>query len=142
MIERLSAVGIPVRVMVSPVIPGLTDHELEAIVAASAGAGALWASWAMLRLPREVAGLFVDWVRETLPDRATKILTRVREVQGGRDYDPEFGKRLRGQGPHADLIAKRFQIAVKRHGLTAKYPPLRRDLFCVPPKPGDQLSLF
>ncbi|QQA44276.1 PA0069 family radical SAM protein [Pelagovum pacificum] len=141
-IERLSTAGVPVRVMASPVVPALTDHELEKIIEAGAAAGAVAASAIVLRLPREVAGLFREWVEEAFPDRATRIMGRVRELHGGRDYDPEFGKRMRGQGPWADLLRARFLTAIRRHGLSETLPNLRNDLFRVPPRPGDQLSLF
>ncbi|MFD1912465.1 PA0069 family radical SAM protein [Halodurantibacterium flavum] len=141
-IRRLADAGIEVRAMVSPIVPALTDHELEAILAAAAGAGAVVASSIPLRLPREVAGLFRDWVEQHFPDRAARILNRVREIHGGRDYDPEFGKRMTGQGHWAALLRQRFDIAAARHGLNRRLPPLRTDLFRVPPRPGDQLSLF
>lgn len=141
-IRRLSAAGVPVRVMPSPVIPALTDHELEKILEAAAEAGAVAASWVMLRLPLEVAPLFREWVAEAFPDRAARIMNRVRELHGGRDYDPEWGKRLRGEGAFAELFAHRFKIAVRRLGLVEELPPLRTDLFRVPPQTGDQLELF
>ncbi len=142
MMQRLSDAGIPVRVLVSPVVPGLTDHEMENILEAAQGAGAKGASWVLLRLPREVAPIFVDWVYETFPNRAAKIMARVRESHGGRDYDPDWGKRLRGQGAHAMLLGQRFKLACTRLGLAAKMPALSRDQFAVPPQPGDQMSLF
>ena len=141
-IRRLAEAGIPVRVMVSPIIPALTDHEMEAILEAGAEAGAQAASSIVLRLPREVADLFRDWVAEAYPDRAARIMARVRELHGGRDYDPAFGRRMTGQGPWAALMRARFQIACKRLGLARDLPELRCDLFRVPPRPGDQLSLF
>ncbi len=141
-IRRLTDAGIPVRVMVSPVVPALTDHELEPILAAAARAGAVAASSIVLRLPREVSGLFQDWVAQTYPDRAARIMGRVRELHGGRDYDPEFGKRMTGQGQWAALLRRRFDVAIKRLGLTKTLPPLRTDLFARPPRAGDQLSLF
>ena len=141
-IRRLSAAGVPVRAMVAPVVPGLTDSEMEPILTASADAGAVAASWAMLRLPLEVAPLFREWVAARFPDRAEKIMARVREVHGGRDYDPAWGKRMRGEGVWSDLIARRFAVAVARLGLDAAVPPLRADLFAVPGRAGDQLSLF
>ena len=141
-IRRLTDAGIPVRVMVSPVVPALTDHELEPILAAAAQAGAVAASSIVLRLPREVSGLFQDWVTQAYPDRAARIMGRVRELHGGRDYDPEFGKRMTGQGQWAALLRRRFDVAIKRLGLTTALPPLRTDLFAVPPRAGDQLSLF
>jgi DNA repair photolyase len=141
-IRRLTAAGVPVRVMVSPVVPGLTDHEIEGILAAAAKAGAVAASSITLRLPREVAGLFSDWVQTTFPDRAARIMGRVRELHGGKDYDPEFGLRMTGQGEWARLMAQRFDLACKRLGLARRLPDLRCDLFRVPPRQGDQMSLF
>jgi len=141
-IRRLTEAGCPVRVMVAPVVPALTDHELEAILSRAAEMGAVAASWIMLRLPLEVAPLFREWLEDRFPDRAARVMGRVRELHGGRDYDPEFGKRMTGEGAFADLLAHRFAIAVKRLGLTKKLPPLRTDLFCPPARAGDQLSLF
>jgi DNA repair photolyase len=141
-IERLAAAGIPVRVMASPMIPALTDHELEAILSAARDAGATSASMIALRLPLEVAPLFRDWLAEHFPDRAARVMNKVREMHGGRDYDPAFGSRMRGQGVHADLLQRRFALACKRLGLQRAAPPLRTDLFAPPPRPGDQLSLF
>lgn len=141
-IARLSRAGIPVRVMVSPVIPALTDHEIERILEAARAAGAKGASWVMLRLPLEVATLFRDWLAEHYPDRAERVMGRVRETQGGRDYRPDWGKRMRGEGVHARLIARRFDLASKRLGLATDLPPLDCSQFRVPPRPGDQLSLF
>jgi DNA repair photolyase len=127
---------------VAPVIPGLTDPELDRILAAAGAAGAVAASWIMLRLPGEVAPLFRDWLAERLPDRAAKVLARVREVHGGRDYDPAWGRRMRGEGLWAELIDRRFRLAVARLGPDAEQPPLRCDLFAPPERPGAQLSLF
>lgn len=141
-IARLTAAGIPVRVMIAPVIPGLTDHELEPILAAAQEAGAVAASWIMLRLPLEVSPLFQDWLGAHAPDRAAKVMSRVREVHGGRDYDPAWGKRMRGEGAWSDLIKRRFDLATNRLGMNGQMPPLRCDLFNPPARPGDQLSLF
>jgi DNA repair photolyase len=141
-IRRLTEAGCPVRVMASPMIPALTDHELEAILAAGREAGAVSASWIMLRLPREVAELFREWLERHFPDRAARVMRRVRELHGGRDYDPEWGKRMTGEGAFADLMRHRFAVAVRRLGLATDLPPLRTDLFRVPPKSGDQLELF
>ncbi len=141
-IRRLTAAGVTVRVMVAPVVPGLTDHEMEPILAAAADAGAKGASWIMLRLPLEVAPLFRDWVAEGQPGRAAKIMARVREARGGKDYDAEWGKRMRGEGVFAALIAQRFKLAVARYGLAQQLPALRCDLFAAPPRAGDQLALF
>lgn len=141
-IERLSKAGIPVRAMVAPVIPGLTDHELEPILAAAREAGAVAASYITLRLPREVSALFQQWLAAHAPDREAKVMARVRELHGGQDYDPAFGKRMRGEGLWADLLAQRFQVAVDRLKLSVKLPALRCDLFAPPARTGDQLCLF
>ncbi len=141
-IRRLTAAGVQVRVMVSPVIPGLTDHEMEAILASARDAGAVGASWIMLRLPLEVARLWRDWLEQAEPGRAAKVMARVREARGGKDYDAEWGKRMRGEGLYAGLIAQRFDKAVARLGLAQVLPPLRCDLFRPPVLPGDQLRLF
>ena len=142
MIRRLTEAGVPVRVMVAPVIPGLTDPELDQILAACREAGAQGASWIALRLPREVSPLFQDWLARHVPERAAKVMARVREMHGGRDYDADWGRRMRGTGVWAGLIAQRFDKAVARLGLAKAMPPLRCDLFAPPPRAGDQLTLF
>ena len=141
-IARMSAAGIPVRLMISPVIPGLTCHEIERLVAAGRDAGAVGATWTMLRLPLEVAPLFREWLAEHRPERAARVMARVRETHGGRDYAADWGKRMRGQGTYAELIAQRMKLAIRRAGLDARVAALRTDLFAPPPQPGDQLSLF
>ena len=141
-IRRLSDAGIPVRAMVSPIVPALTDHELEAILTACHDAGAVAASSIVLRLPREVATLFRDWVAEVYPDRAARIMGRVRELHGGKDYDPEFGTRMSGQGEWAAMMKQRFRLATRKLGLDRSLPELRTDLFAKPPEVGDQLSFL
>lgn len=141
-IRRLAGAGIPVRLMLAPVIPGLTDHEVEAIVAAAAQAGAVRARYIVLRLPLEVAPLFRDWLDRHEPGRSAHVMNRVREMQGGRDYDADFGTRMQGQGFWADLLRQRFARAVRAAGLDAPQEPLRCDLFRRPPRKGDQLDLF
>ena len=141
-IRRLSAAGIPVRVMVSPVVPGITDTEVEGILAAAAEAGAGTASWIMLRLPREVSPLFREWLAEHFPDRAGRVMARVREMHGGQDYDSRWHRRMRGEGPYAEMIAHRIALAMKKTGLTREGPRLRCDLFEVPLERDGQLSLF
>ncbi|WP_406644602.1 PA0069 family radical SAM protein [Aliisedimentitalea scapharcae] len=141
-IRALSDAGIPVRLMASPVVPALTDHELEALLAAGSAAGADAASWIMLRLPREVSVLWQEWLAEHVPDRADRVMARLREMHGGRDYDPRWGHRMRGQGHYAEMIAQRFVAAARRLGLDHKVPDLRCDLFARPLQAGDQLSLF
>lgn len=128
-IRMLTEAGVPVRVMASPMIPALTDHELEAILSQAAKAGAVAASYIMLRLPLEVAELFRDWLTATYPDRASRILSQIRALHGGRDYDPQWGKRMTGEGEFAALMAHRFEIATKRLGLSKHQPALRTDLF-------------
>lgn len=141
-INRLAEAGVPVRIMTSPIVPGLTDHELEALLAAGAEAGADAASWIMLRLPREVSQLWQDWLAEHEPGRAAKVMARLREMHGGRDYDPRWGARMRGEGEYAEMIGRRFKMACKRMGLAQRSSDLRQDLFQVPPQAGDQLRLF
>ncbi|SFB70397.1 PA0069 family radical SAM protein [Tropicimonas isoalkanivorans] len=141
-IERLARAGCPVRVSVSPIVPGLTDHEIEAILQAARDAGAAYATMIVLRLPLEVADLFQEWLAHARPDRAARVMARVREVQGGADYDATWGTRMTGQGTYAELLQQRFTLALKRTGLSREAPKLRTDLFRVPPKAGDQLALF
>lgn len=138
-IRALADAGIPVRVMVAPVIPGLTDPEMEAILSAAQAAGASAASFIPLRLPREVSELFQAWLERHAPTRAAKVMARVREMHGGQDYNPTFGTRFRGTGVWANLLAMRFSKTIDRLGLAVRQPPLRCDLFAVP---TDQLSLF
>ncbi|MEL6336581.1 MAG: PA0069 family radical SAM protein [Pseudomonadota bacterium] len=140
-IRALARAGVPVQVNIAPIVPGLTDHELETLLAAAAEAGAKAAHYTVLRLPLEVADLFKDWLARDRPDAAAKVMGRVREMHGGRDYDPAWGRRLKGQGVHAQLIARRFALACTRHGLAERLAPLRTDLFAVPIAPGDQLTL-
>ena len=141
-IEALAGAGVPVRVSASPVIPALTDHELEGILSAAAAAGATCASAIPLRLPMEVAPLFREWLAAHVPDRAARVMGRVREVHGGRDYDSEWHTRLSGQGVWADLLRRRFETACRRLGLSRQSTAMRTDLFARPPRPGDQLSLL
>ncbi len=138
-IERLAGAGVQVRVMVSPVIPGLTDHEVEGVLRSAADAGAVAASMIPLRLPLEVAPLFEEWLRTHVPDRARRVLGRVREYHGGKLYDAGFGARMRGRGVHADLLRARFERACRETGLVQRMPPLRTDRFAVPTA---QMALF
>lgn len=141
-IRRLTDAGIPVRIMVSPVIPGLTDPDLEAILAEGREAGADLASWIMLRLPLEVGPLFREWLEARFPDAAQRVLNLVRDTQDGELYQSGWHRRMRGTGPYADLIAQRFKLACKRLGYETEAAPLRRDLFVPPCADRDQLSLF
>lgn len=142
MIRDLARAGIPVRVMASPMIPGLTDHELEAILTEARRAGARAASFIPLRLPHEVADLFADWLARHRPDRAERVLNAVAALRGGRLNDPRFGSRMTGEGVEADLLAQRFRVSCRRLGYDQPLPPLDTARFAVPPAAGDQLSLF
>ena len=130
-IERLSRLGVPVRVLVAPVIPGLTDHEVEKVLGAARDAGARDAGYVLLRLPLEVAGLFHEWLDAQYPLRAGKVRSLVRQTAGGRDYQSGFGTRMRGTGPVADLIARRFERRRRRLGFAA-LPPLDSSCFRPP----------
>ncbi|QFT62847.1 PA0069 family radical SAM protein [Roseivivax sp. THAF30] len=141
-IRRLTQAGIPVRLMVSPVVPALTDPEIERILEAGAEAGADAASWIMLRLPHEVAPLWQDWLEVHYPDSAARVMARLREMHGGKVYSSTWHKRMRGEGHYAEIIARRFKLAARLHGLDRPTQPLRTDLFAPPPRAGDQLSLF
>ncbi|MEM9784242.1 MAG: radical SAM protein, partial [Pseudomonadota bacterium] len=136
-IRRLAEEGIPVSVNLAPVIPGLNDHEIEAMVQAAGEAGAKAARHSVLRLPMEVATLFRDWLQRERPGEAAKIMARVRDLHGGRDYDPSWHRRMKGQGVHAALIERRVDAARRRVGLFDSLPPLRCDLFRVPPPEDD-----
>ncbi|PSJ39952.1 PA0069 family radical SAM protein [Allosphingosinicella deserti] len=139
-VKMLREAGIPAYVAIAPVVPGITDHEVEHILEAAAQAGAIGAFYIPVRLPHEVAPLFRAWLDEHFPDRADKVMNIIRALRGGRDNDPDFFTRMRGSGPWADLIATRFKIASAKHGFTREKISLRTDLF-VPPQ-GAQLRLF
>ena len=141
-IERLSEAGIPVTIFVAPVVPGLTDSDLEGILQQAKDAGANSATWSLLRLPFEVSGLFQDWLAQHYPSKVEKVMGKVRENHGGKDYDPQWGKRMRGEGVYARFISQRFKVACKRLDLDPTRVDLRADLFRVPPRVGDQLTLF
>ena len=141
-IRRLTEADIPVRAMLAPVVPGLTDHEVEALLEAASEAGATGMAWIMLRLPMEVAPLFEEWLEAAYPGRAAKVLTRMREMHGGSLYHAEFNKRMRGKGIYAEMIAQRVQKARVRFGLDTEMPKLRCDLFEVPLARDGQLALF
>ncbi len=141
-IRALSRAGVPVRVMVAPVIPVLTDAELEAILTAAAEAGAGTASWILLRLPLEVAPLFRDWLARHAPMKADHVMNRLRDMRGGADYDAEWGKRMQGEGPFAELLGRRFKLATKRLALDKPLPAFDLSQFRAPHRAGDQLSLF
>jgi DNA repair photolyase len=139
-VKALSAAGIPAYVAIAPVVPGITDHEVEHIVEAAADAGAIGVFYLPVRLPYEVAPLFRAWLDEHYPDRADKVMSIIRSLRGGRDNDPNFFTRMRGSGPWADLMKTRFEIAVRKHKLNLDKRKLRTDLF--KPPQGPQLRLL
>jgi DNA repair photolyase len=141
-IRQLSDAGVPTAVMVAPIIPALTDHEIERIVEAGAAAGATSAGYVLLRLPHEVKELFAGWLAAHAPGHADHVLSLVRQCRGGRLYDATFGRRMRGEGPYAQLIERRFAAAKRRFGLAGGSRPLRTDLFAPPDPDGRQLRLL
>ena len=141
-IRALSDAGIPSMLMTAPIIPGLTDSEIERLLEAGATAGAKEAGYVLLRLPLEVSPLFKDWLLRHYPDRYRHVLSLLRSMRDGKDYDAEWGKRMRGTGPYAHQIKRRFDLATKRLGLNLDRQPLRTDLFPPPLGSGVQLSLL
>jgi DNA repair photolyase len=141
-INDLAQAGIPVSVMVAPVIPALNDHEIERILDSARGAGASEAGFILLRLPLEVSPLFREWLLRHCPDRYRHVMNVLRSMRGGKDYDADFGKRMRGSGPYAWQIARRFQMAGKRLGFNLNRRRLETGLFTPPVAGGQQLSLF
>jgi DNA repair photolyase len=131
-IAKLSAAGIPTAVMFAPVIPGLNDHEMEAVLTAAHAAGAREAGYVVLKLPLEVRDLFREWLAEAVPGRAKHVMTLVRAMRNGRDYDPEWGTRMSGTGPIAEAIRQRFVLACKRVGLNERTYRLDATQFRVP----------
>jgi DNA repair photolyase len=141
-IRQLSAAGIPTAVMFAPTIPALNDHEMENVLEAASDAGATSAGYVMLRLPFEVRDLFQEWLADAVPDRAKHVMTLVRSMRDGRDYDPEWHTRQQGKGPIADLINRRFKLACQRLGLNKDRAEIDHSQFKAPLQVGDQLSLF
>ncbi len=137
----LSQAGIPVGVMTAPIIPALNDEELEAILSKAREAGANEAGYVLLRLPLEIKDLFKEWLEKHAPDRANHVLSLIRTMRGGKEYDANWGARMRGSGPYAKLIAQRFNLATRRLGLNRKRLELDASKFCRPNSPGDQLAL-
>ena len=141
-IARLSAAGIPVTVMVAPVIPALNDSEIEAILQASHAAGAREAGYVLLRLPLELKELFREWLETDFPERAKRVINILRSMHGGRDYVAAFGRRQRGSGPYAEQIGTRFRLAMQRLGMERRGLRLRTDLFQRPVPKGAQMQLL
>lgn len=140
--EMLTAAGIPVTVMVAPVVPALNDSEIEAILKAAAAAGAREAGYVLLRLPLEVRDIFCEWLAGTYPDRAAHVLSLMRSMRQGKDYDATWGRRQTGTGPYAWSIGRRFEIACRRLGLNRRKLGLSTAQFRRPPQAGDQLTLL
>jgi len=141
-IRTLTEAGIPVTVLVAPIIPAINEHEIEAILTAAQRAGAGEAGYVLLRLPHELKDLMRDWVQEHYPDKLRHVFSVLQEARGGQDYDPRFGTRQTGIGPFAWITGRRFETATARLGLNARRWTLRTDLFRPPAKETGQLSLF
>ena len=142
-IGKLAAAGIPTGLMYAPVVPAINDHELEAILEAASAQGATTAGYVLLRLPGEVRELFHEWLDLHYPDRAQKVRNRIRELRGGRDNDPRFGHRMRGQGTWAALLRSRFEAACRKHGLgSGRAAPLTTALFRPPNRSPGQMDLW
>jgi DNA repair photolyase len=141
-IRQLSDAGIPASVMVAPIVPGLNDPELERILDSARAAGAREAGYVILRLPLEVAPIFKDWLLRHYPDRYRHVMSLVRSMRDGKDYDSEWGKRMKGAGPYAWQIGRRFEIAAKRLGLNAERRTLRTDQFVAGAGGSEQLMLL
>lgn len=141
-IRRLSDAGVPVIVMFAPCIPGLNDHEMESVLERAAGAGAKGAGYVALRLPLEIKDLFREWLATDHPDRASRVMSLVRQMRGGKDYDAQWGSRMKGEGPLAALMATRFAAAKRRYGLDLRFDGLDLTQFKPPARAGDQGDLF
>ncbi|MAT71798.1 MAG: radical SAM protein [Planctomycetaceae bacterium] len=141
-IEQLAAAGVPTEVMVAPVIPGLNDSELPAILAAARDAGARRAGYLLLRMPTTVQPVFLEWLARCRPNHAAKVESFVRDMRGGRLNSANFGERHRGQGPLAEQIGQTFRVFAKKLGLAEQLPPLNAAAFRPPRVPGAQQSLF
>ena len=141
-VRALSQAGVPVSVMVAPIVPGLTDSEIERILEAARDAGATEAGYVLLRLPLELKDVFREWLGSAFPDHAGRVISLLRSMHGGEDYTPEFGLRQRGSGPYAEQIALRFRLALKRLGLNERRQSLRLDLFKPPVAKGGQMNLL
>jgi len=140
--EKLAGAGVPTAVMIAPVIPGVTDHEIETILARAHAAGAREAGYILLRLPLEVQDLFGNWLLEHFPDKYRKVLSLIRSARDGKLYDPTWGARMTGTGPYAWMIGRRFEVASEKIGFGKAKVRLRTDLFIRPEQAARQLSLF
>ena len=141
-VQRLNDAGVPTSVMVAPILPGLTDMEMERILERAAAAGAKQAGYVLLRLPLEIGDLFTEWLKANCPDRANRVLSLMRSTRGGKLYDAKWNERMVGDGPFAWMIGRRFEIAAQRLGLNKRSTELRTDLFKRPVLQGQQLALL
>jgi DNA repair photolyase len=141
-IAGLTRAGIPTAVMFAPVIPALNDDEMESVLEAAVKAGATSAGYVLLRLPLEIKDLFREWLEEKTPNKAKHVISLIKQMRGGKEYDSQWHTRMKGTGPYAEMIGRRFQMAVKRLGLNGERRPLATNLFRRPPKSGDQLKLL
>jgi DNA repair photolyase len=141
-IRQLTEVGIPTAVMFAPVIPALNDEEMEHVLEAAKAAGARSAGYVLLRLPLEIKDLFREWLEANVPDRAKHVMSLVRSMRGGKDYDANWNTRMRGTGPYAEMLSRRFHLAVKRLGFNAEHRPLEVSQFKRPAHVGEQLALL
>jgi DNA repair photolyase len=141
-LQRLVDAGVPASVMVAPVIPGLTDMEMERILERASSVGVRNAGYVLLRLPLEIGDLFTEWLTANCPDRAKRVLSLMRSTRGGKLYDSKWGERMTGEGPYAWMIGRRFEMAAERLGMNQASVELRTDLFTPPSRPGQQLKLL
>ena len=141
-LQRLVGYGVPASVMVAPVIPGLTDMEMERILERASSVGIKNAGYVLLRLPLEIGDLFTEWLQANCPDRAKRVLSLMRSTRGGKLYDAKWGERMVGDGPYAWMIGRRFEMAADRLGMNKSSVELRTDLFTPPSRPGQQLKLL
>jgi DNA repair photolyase len=141
-LRRLSQAGVPTTVMVAPIIPALNDMEIERILDAAQAAGVKEAGYVLLRLPLEVRDLFREWLTANYPDRANHVFKLIRDMRGGKDYDSEWGKRMKGTGPYAWMIGRRFEMACEKLGLNTNKLQLSTEHFRHPKRDAAQMSLF
>jgi DNA repair photolyase len=141
-VRALTEAGVPVGIMVAPIIPGLNDAEIPAILAAAAAMGARSANWTLLRLAKPLDEIFTAWLATHYPDRQARVLNRIRETREGRISDSQFGRRMRGTGAYAEQIAALFAVAARKHGLDRGLPPLSAAAFRRPLQVGDQMRLL
>jgi len=141
-LAKLVDAGVPTSVMVAPVIPGLTDMEMERILERAASVGIKNAGYVLLRLPLEIGDLFTEWLQANCPDRAKRVLSLMRSTRSGKLYDAKWGERMVGDGPYAWMIGRRFEMAAERLGMNESSVELRTDLFTPPSRPGQQLKLL